>query len=129
MRSFLVPVRYDIVFDTSGAAAAGPFTFRYWVNDTAPPVLRLESGAPPRTIWVSAVDAGAGVDPQSATALIDGRAVTVRYQKGRLVIHATPGTHKLLVQVSDYQEAKNMEDVNAVTPNTTTAARTVRVSG
>ncbi len=123
------PGVYDIVFDTRSPAGAGPFTFRYWVNDTAPPVLRLASGAPPRTIWVSAVDAGAGVDPTSATASIDGHPVTVRYEKGRLVIHATPGTHKLLVQVSDYQEAKNMEDVSAVIPNTATATRTVHVSG
>jgi hypothetical protein len=126
---FPLPGTYDIVFDTRSARDAGPFTFRYWVNDTTPPVLKLESGAPARTIWVSAVDTGAGVDPLSATASIDGRTVPVHYVSGRLVIHATPGLHKLVVSVSDYQETKNMEDVSAVTPNTATETRTVRVSG
>ena len=124
-----LPGTYDIVFDTRSAAGAGPFTFRYWVNDTSPPVLLVAPGAPARTIWVSAVDAGSGVDPSSATATIDGHPVPVQYRAGRLVIHATPGTHKLRVQVSDYQEAKNMEDVAGVTPNTATVATTVHVSG
>jgi subtilisin family serine protease len=123
-----LPGTYDIVFDTRSAAQAGPFTFRYWVNDTTPPVLRLLTGAPAGTIWVSAVDAGAGVDPTTATATIDGQTVPVRYGAGKLVIRAKPGTHKLVVSVSDYQESKNMEDVAPVTPNTATAAATVHVS-
>src|SRR5581483_9537744 len=36
-----LPGLYDIVFDTRSVTAAGPFTFRYWVNDTTPPRLRL----------------------------------------------------------------------------------------
>ena len=35
------PGVYDIVFDTRSAALAGPFTFRYWVNDMTPPTLRV----------------------------------------------------------------------------------------
>lgn len=124
-----LPGAYDVVFDTRSSAGAGPFTFHYWINDTTPPVLQLASGAPARTIWVSAVDDGAGVDPSTATATIDGRPAPVRYTAGRLVIHVSPGTHKLFVQVSDYQEAKNMEDVPAVTPNTATLTTTVRVAG
>src|SRR5581483_7399416 len=33
-----LPGLYDIVFDTRSVTAAGPFTFRYWVNDTTTPV-------------------------------------------------------------------------------------------
>jgi hypothetical protein len=32
-----------------------------------------------------------------------------------------------VLTVSDYQEAKNMEDVVRITPNTSTLSRTVRV--
>jgi subtilisin family serine protease len=122
-----LPGAYDLVFDTRSAAGAGRFTFRYWVNDTTPPTLHLESGAPARTIWVSASDAGAGVDPSSVKATIDGRPVHAHYSDGRIVVHASPGVHKLLVQASDYQEAKNNENVAPITPNTATAATTVRV--
>ncbi|MBV8396871.1 MAG: S8 family serine peptidase [Actinobacteria bacterium] len=123
------PGTYDIVFDTRAVALAGPFTFRYWVNDTTPPTLHLEPGAPARTIWVDATDAGAGVDPTSITATLDGKPVRTRWENGRIVIAATPGTHKLLVQASDYQEPKNNENVAPITPNTATAATTVTVSG
>jgi subtilisin family serine protease len=124
-----LPGTYDIVFDTRSAAAAGPFTFRYWVNDTKPPTLKVLHGAPPRTIWVSAVDAGAGVDPASISAAVDGKGVGAHYTQGRVVINAKPGTHTLVLHVSDFQESKNMEDVAPVTPNTATLTATVRVSG
>jgi subtilisin family serine protease len=126
---FPLPGSYDIVFDTRSRSAAGSFTFRYWVNDTTPPKLHLLSGAPPRTIWVSAVDDGAGVDPASVTATLDGKTVHAHYADGRIVIPATPGPHRLLVQASDYQEAKNNENVGPITPNTATATAIVRVSG
>ena len=31
------PGNYDVVFDTRSAAQAGPFKFRFWLNDTTPP--------------------------------------------------------------------------------------------
>ena len=37
------PGVYDIVFDTHTAAQAGPFTFRWWINDVTPPRVRLAS--------------------------------------------------------------------------------------
>jgi hypothetical protein len=123
-----LPGSYDIVFDTRSAAQAGPFSFRYWVNDTTPPVLRLLKGAPARTIRLSAVDSGAGVDPTTAKATLNGKSVPVVYSAGRLMIKAAPGTYRLSVQVSDYQESKNMEDVAAVTPNTATLTATVHVA-
>jgi subtilisin family serine protease len=123
-----LPGTYDIVFDTRSIAAAGPFIFRYWVNDTTPPALHAESGAPARTIWVSAVDSGAGVDPTSISATVDGKPARARYADGRIVISATPGVHRLRVRASDYQEAKNNENVAPITPNTATVSSTVRVS-
>jgi hypothetical protein len=124
-----LPGTYDIVFDTRSAAAAGPFTFRYWLNDTTPPALHIQSGAPARTIWVSAVDMGAGVDPASVTAAIDGKPAHAKYADGRIVITATPGIHRLRVQASDYQEAKNNENIGPITPNTSSVTTTVRVGG
>jgi hypothetical protein len=37
------------------------------------------------------------------------------------------GTNRVSIVVSDYQEAKNMEDVGPILPNTTRFARTIRV--
>ena len=34
---------YDVVFDSPSAARAGAFTYRYWVNDVAPPTLALRT--------------------------------------------------------------------------------------
>jgi hypothetical protein len=38
------------------------------------------------------------------------------------------GTHRLTVQVSDYQETRNMEDVGPILPNTRTISTTFRSS-
>jgi subtilisin family serine protease len=121
------PGVYDVVFDTRSRAAAGPFTFRYWSNDTTPPALHLVSTSA-RTIVVSATDAGAGVDPSSIFVSLDGDSVSAPFADGQIVIPATPGKHVLVVRVSDYQETKNMEDVAPVAPNTSTLTKTVTVS-
>ena len=71
-----LPGEYAAVFDSAARAGAGAFTFRYWVNDVTPPVLRLRApsvvaGEP---VLVSATDAGAGVYPGS-----------IRHRRRRLV--------------------------------------------
>ena len=116
---------YDIVFDTRSAAAAGPFTFRWWVNDVTPPKLRIASTV--AGITVSASDAGSGVDPTSVLATLDGAAITPPFAHGAFHIRAAKGSHKLVLQVGDYQESKNMEDVPPILPNTATLRATVRV--
>jgi hypothetical protein len=70
---------------------------------------------------VSATDAGAGVDPASITALVDGHAVNTSFVDGVVLVTGAAraaGMHTLKVTVSDYQETKNMEDVGPVLPNT-----------
>jgi hypothetical protein len=120
------PGTYDLVFDTRSAAAVGPFTFRWWVNDVTPPRVRILStrGA----ITLSATDTGSGVDPSSLVVKLDGQTHAARYQNGRITIAATHGRHSLVVTIADYQETKNMEDVAPILPNTSTlrAAVTVR---
>jgi hypothetical protein len=117
---------YDIVFDTRAASLAGPFRFRYWVNDTLPPRLSLARSAP-GTIAVSIRDGGSGVDPRLITATIDGRDARVRYEDGKAVLRAAAGPHELVIHASDFQETKNMEDVVKIKGNTATLTRTVRV--
>jgi hypothetical protein len=117
--------KYDVVFDTRSAAQAGPVTFRYWVNDVTPPKLRATGGR--GKIVVSAADAGSGVDPSSVVATLDGRAVKTQGTPGAISITARKGRHKLAVHVSDYQEAKNMENVPPILPNTATLRATVTV--
>jgi hypothetical protein len=120
------PGTYDIVFDTRSANGAGPFTFRYWVGDTTPPRIAVTSPAK-RTIAVTATDAGAGVDPQSVSVTIDGRRSIGRKSGGALLFSVAAGSHKVTVSASDYQEAKNMEDVVKILPNTAKTTRTVVV--
>ncbi len=38
-----LPGEYAVVFDSAARGGAGAFTFRYWVNDVMPPVLRLRT--------------------------------------------------------------------------------------
>jgi subtilisin family serine protease len=120
------PGTYEVVFDTRSKSAAGPFTFRFWVNDTKPPAVKVISTAK-ATITVAITDPGAGVDPQSIKATLDGRSVIERYRDGRLTLPASKGHHLLIVSASDYQELKNMEDVAKIKPNTTVFRRTVIV--
>jgi subtilisin family serine protease len=114
---------YDLVFDT--LARGGPFTFRYWVNDTTPPRLRVASTR--GSIVVAATDGGSGVDPASIEARVDGKTVAARYSGGKVRLKAAKGRHTLVLTVSDYQETKNMEDVAKILPNTATLRATVRV--
>ncbi len=120
------PGTYEIVFDTRSAKAAGPFTFRYWVNDTTPPKVSVLSRTGGK-ITLSITDKGAGVDPESIKATLDGHNVIDHFADGVLTIQASPGRHLVIVTASDYQELKNMEDVAKIEPNTTTLRRSVVV--
>jgi hypothetical protein len=124
----VLPVRgvYDIVFDTRSAAEAGPFQFRYWVGDTTPPRLRVASATGGKIV-VTATDSGSGIDAASVTASIDGKQAPATYRDGKITIAGGRGNHRLVLQVSDFQESKNMEDVPKIRPNTATLTTTVRV--
>ena len=128
------PRLYDVVFDTPRGARPGAFTFRFWVDDTTPPQigLRTRTVARGRPLVVSLSDRGAGVDPRSITALIDGvpRAVAFPRQSSRALVSTRglrPGRHTLTFVAADYQEAKNMENVPAILPNTRTLRTVFRV--
>jgi hypothetical protein len=116
---------YTFVFDTRSAAGAGSFSFRWWVNDVMPPRLKAVPGR--GAITVLATDAGSGVDPSSVVARLDGRSVTPAFNGSAFRVRAARGRHALVLTVSDHQEAKNMEDVARILPNTTTLHATVQV--
>jgi hypothetical protein len=123
----VLPARgsYDVVFDTLSAAGAGPFTFRFWIDDRTPPSARLvksriKQGA---AVQVAVNDRGSGVNPQTIAGRIDGRSVAPEYstKAGVVLLPSTTlsiGRHTLTLQVSDYQEEKNSESVPGVLPNT-----------
>jgi hypothetical protein len=117
---------YYIVFDSPRARDAGRFTFRLWVGDSTRPRVRLLTPAVRRggTLVVAASDAGAGVDPRSVFVRFDkGGLFRASYANGRIRIplNSMPrGRHTATLQVSDHQEAKNMENVPRILPNTTT---------
>jgi subtilisin family serine protease len=127
-----VPGEYAVVFDSAGRAGAGSFTFRYWVNDVTPPVLRLRTRSVSRgkPVLVSATDAGAGVYPDSIRISVNGTSARGTLRGGLLSIPTgglATGTHRLRLLVSDYQESKNTENVARILPNTRTATFTFRV--
>jgi hypothetical protein len=121
------PGAYDLVFDTTSRRAAGRFAFRFWVNDTTPPTARLVSRTIVRgkLLLLRVGDRGAGVDPASITARVDGvyRHVVWDRRHGLVGVRVPTiarGGHRLVFSVSDYQEAKNNENAGTTLPNTRT---------
>jgi hypothetical protein len=111
------------VFDSPTKAGAGTYRFRFWIDDVAPPRARLlsraaRSGEPFR---VRVQDAGSGVDPGSIRATLDGHTVIARLRGSEIRIATrglTPGRHRLRVELADYQETRNDENVTRILPNT-----------
>jgi len=96
-----------------------------------PPTARLLSAsARGGVLRVRVSDAGSGVDPLSLGAAIDGRTRRIRFGGGVASVDATGfarGTHRLVFTVSDHQEAKNMENVTRILPNTRVLRTTIRI--
>jgi hypothetical protein len=116
---------YDLVFDTASRRVAGRFVFRFWVNDTTPPSVRLLTRTVARggSLVVRVADRGSGVDLTSLLALVDGRYRRIVWSPG--TGHATvqlgtlaAGRHRVVFTASDYQETKNNENANGTLPNT-----------
>ena len=125
---------YDLVFDTPAGGRPGPFSFRFWVNDTTPPTVKLlqRSVRRGRPVRLAVHDAGSGVDPASISVSVDKRRANPSYSGGILTIGTAArkvGTHTLTVTVADYQETKNMEDVGPILPNTRTISTHFTVRG
>ena len=77
-----------------------------------------EGGRPPRR---RASDAGSGVDPASVVVRIDGEERRASFAAGEVRIATRglrKGRHTLRLQISDYQESRNMENVGRILPNT-----------
>ena len=114
---------YDVVFDSPSAARAGAFSFRYWLNDTTPPtaVLRTKRVKRGAALIVASTDRGAGVDPASLVVKVDGEELRGRFAAGQVRVSTAglrKGKHALRLQISDYQETRNMENVGPILPNT-----------
>jgi subtilisin family serine protease len=124
------PGTYDFVFDTPTGAKPGAFTFRFWIDDTRPPSVRLltPTVSTTRPVELAVTDPGAGVDPSSLEVRVDGSLVDSTFRHGVLIIpssHLARGTHRIRLTVADYQETKNMEDIlGGTTPNTRTLVTT-----
>ena len=117
------PGLYDVVFDTPSRARAGRFRFRFWIADTTPPSARLLARRPGRPVVVAVSDRQSGIDPSLLDVRVDGKRRPFGYEPahGHVVVGVESlgaGRHRLVVSVSDYQEAKNMEDVARILPNT-----------
>jgi hypothetical protein len=127
-----VPGVYAVVFDSATRAEAGSFAFRYWVNDVTPPTLRLRTRtvSQGQSLHVAATDTGSGIYARSIIASIDGSRAPRTFRRGVIsmpVAGLSPGSHRLRLRVSDYQETKNTENVGPILPNTRTITVTFRV--
>jgi hypothetical protein len=114
---------YDVVFDTPTGGEPGAFAFRFWIGDTTAPALALRTRAVRggAAVVVRATDAGSGIDPASLVLRVDGRERPARLAAGRILVPTSGlrrGRHTLFLQVSDYQESRNMENVARILPNT-----------
>jgi subtilisin family serine protease len=128
------PGTYAVVFDSASRAGAGTFRFRFWVDDTTPPTARLvgRTVVAARPIRFRVSDAGAGVDPRSPEASIDGRTVTARLVANEVRISTrgvAPGRHRVRLSVADFQETRNMENVARILPNTRVVIASVTLRG
>jgi subtilisin family serine protease len=129
------PGAYDLVFDTPRGRAPGPFTFRFWVNDTTPPTARLLARSVRKGGRLALVvhDRGSGVDPLSLLALVDKhyRPILYRPSTGRVEVvlgrKLTRGRHTLELSVADYQETKNNENAAGTRVNTRRLSATFSV--
>ncbi|MGZ8688689.1 MAG: hypothetical protein ACXWZP_09710, partial [Gaiellaceae bacterium] len=125
-----LPGSYDIVFDSPGAAGAGAYTFRYWLNDVTRPAVRLltrrvRTG---QALRARVSDAGSGVDAATIVATVGDDQYAARLRDGVVTISTKglrSGKHALRLQVSDYQETRNMENVPPILPNTRVLRATV----
>jgi subtilisin family serine protease len=125
---------YDIVFDSATTGGAGTFTFRYWINDTTRPRLRLVTGSARRggRLLISAIDRGSGVNPRSVRVVVGSEVRPARYDARRRLIvvslrGVTRGRKLVQAEVSDYQESKNQENVARILPNTSRLRATVLI--
>jgi subtilisin family serine protease len=117
------PGTYYVVFDSPTRAGAGTFRFRFWVDDVTPPratIMRrtVRAGEPLR---VGVQDAGSGVDVRSIEATLDGRPAPARPAGSEIRLPTTrlsAGRHKLRIELADYQETRNNENVTRILPNT-----------
>jgi hypothetical protein len=120
--------KYNVVFDSPSRRKAGRFTFRFWINDVTPPAVKVR-GYSSGVVRLRISDTGAGVDPDSIQAFIDGSGSQsdVTFANGIASVTTGslgPGKHTVKVVVADYQETKNMEDVGPILPNTRTFTAT-----
>ena len=128
------PGLYDLVFDTRSRRAAGPFRFRFWVNDVTPPSVRLvtRSVRPGGKLVLRVTDRGSGVEWSALLATVDGSPRRVVYFPGanRAEVQVGAlgrGRHTLVFTASDVQETKNNENGAATLPNTRRISATFRI--
>ena len=81
-------------------------------------------------IRVTVTDGGSGIDVSSIEATLDGRGARAPLV-GREIRVATgplaPGSHRLRLALSDFQETRNNENVARILPNTRIVSATVTI--
>jgi hypothetical protein len=118
------PGTYEFVFDTPTGGKPGAFRFRFWLNDTTPPSIRLleRTTIVGRLLRFAVHDSGSGLDRRSLRVRIGDKPFPFFTYSGGVLSIRTKGLQAgkqfVTVTASDHQETKNMEDVGPVLPNT-----------
>ncbi len=74
------------------------------------------------------IDSGSGVDPSTLAPRVDGVLRPFTFTGGVLAVrNVRPGRHRVTLTAADYQEAKNMENVGPILPNTRVFSTSVLV--
>ena len=123
------PGIYNVVFDTPARGRSGRFTFRLWEGDTTPPAVRV-LGVHGGRLELRVTDGGSGVDPASLVAHVDGDDRPISFGSGLVRVSLNGlarGRHTLVFTASDYQEAKNNENVRGILPNTRKLQRSFQI--
>ncbi|HEY8791288.1 MAG TPA: hypothetical protein VIL96_00195, partial [Gaiellaceae bacterium] len=107
------------------------FSFRFWIDDTSRPSVRLPTRTVSRgeRLRLLVTDRGSGVDPSSLLAQVDGRVRPILYSPTSGLVQVglgrlATGRHRLVFTAADYQETKNTEDAQTTLPNTRRLATT-----
>ena len=83
-------------------------------------------------LLISAVDLGSGINPRSIRVVVGSLVRQARYDaRRRLIVVSLNGVSRgrrlVEVEVSDYQESKNQENVARILPNTSRLRATISV--
>jgi subtilisin family serine protease len=110
------PGLYTVAVDSATDKGAGPYRLRFWVNDLAPPVVKLLTpilrSTPTAHLRLSITDAESGVDASTVVGFVGTSALRLPYDPATGIVSLRarslkPGKYHIAVFATDYAQAKD----------------------